>query len=299
MNDYRLQNPTSGVIGPIKLQTVRDLAQSGAVRKDVLVAKDDGPFLPIAAFAELSDILSVLPEAPIASYAGDLVRVPFLKLLLRLLDQRATGQLVVRDGTRRKDIYLEEGAPAFVTSTSPKERLGELLVSQGKITPEALRNALLQAQQTAKPLPEVLATLNLLSDASLRASLREQQVLRMVDVSTWDRGGYSFYDGRVYKGPRLYLELTVAEVAVRAARALSERSAMARMEKNLHERPCRVNSALFDACAVELNDEERLALDRVDGLKTVVQLLIEPGPRRTLLSVLFLLRETGAVTFVR
>lgn len=297
MTDYRLQDPAAGIIGPVKLETLRDLAASGVVKKDVLVAKDKGPFLPIAAFAELGEILPLLREAPLPSYAGDLAVVSFLSLMQRLMEQRATGQVVLRDGTRRKDVYFENGAPVFVTSTSTKERLGEVLVAKGRLSADDLRVALADAQERGRPLPDILVSNGLLSDLELRDALREQQLQRMVDVCTWERGSYAFFEARVYQGERLRLLLTVAEVAVRAVRVVSERSALARLEKHLHERPERRPSALFESCEPELDEEERAALVKVDGQKTIVQLLTEPGSRRAMLGTLFLLLETGGAGF--
>ena len=57
MPDYHLKDPRQGIIGPIRLETVRDLIDAGVIEGDVLVSKDGGAFVPLASLAELSATL--------------------------------------------------------------------------------------------------------------------------------------------------------------------------------------------------------------------------------------------------
>lgn len=64
-----------------------------------------------------------------------------------------------------------------------RNKLGELLVLQGKITPYELKHALKSQQDTGKPLGKILQDLNLISKNQLSRLLFKQRVLRIAATS--------------------------------------------------------------------------------------------------------------------
>ena len=64
-----------------------------------------------------------------------------------------------------------------------RNKLGELLVLQGKITPYELKHALKTQQDTGKPLGKILQELNLISKNQLSRLLFKQRVLRIAATS--------------------------------------------------------------------------------------------------------------------
>jgi hypothetical protein len=62
---------------------------------------------------------------------GDLTVTAPIRALYRLLVAKSTGLLVATIGGIRKEIYVAEGVPLYVSSNIGKELFGEYLVSGG------------------------------------------------------------------------------------------------------------------------------------------------------------------------
>jgi hypothetical protein len=299
VHDYRLHT-RRGIIGPVKLDTVRDLADAGLVRADTLAERDDGPLVPVSALPELSSLVPHDGQGE-PSYSGDLAVVSFMRILQRLYGNRVTGLLLVRDATRRKDVYLEDGRPIFVASTIGKERLGEFLMAKGRISAAELRTALAAAQAEHEPLGASLARLSILESSEVDSALREQQTARLVDLCAWEHGRYAFYDGSRYEGARVDLQIDTPWLWVVAARHLPERVILRRLGDVLHQVVSGVDAQAVDLCIGALTAEERAVATLFDGEHSAVEIVTaESGTsshRRSVLTVLYLFWELGALRF--
>jgi hypothetical protein len=72
--------------------------------------------------------------------SGDLSETPFPLLLKRLYHSKTTGALHVRAGPHAKQVFVNEGAVVFASSTDRNDRLGEMLLRRGEISlPQFLR----------------------------------------------------------------------------------------------------------------------------------------------------------------
>src|SRR5687768_9255167 len=67
---------------------------------------------------------------------GDFGELPLPDILQHLRSSEGTGILSVVSGTSRKSIYVKNGRVVFATSNVPNDRLGEVLIREGKITVE-------------------------------------------------------------------------------------------------------------------------------------------------------------------
>jgi hypothetical protein len=73
---------------------------------------------------------------------GDFAETPALKLLYRLLVGNLTGLLVVQVGGIKKEIYIRDGQPEFVSSNVASELFGNYLVAKGVLSDGELAMAL-------------------------------------------------------------------------------------------------------------------------------------------------------------
>ena len=300
MPEYRLNDPQKGIIGPIGIATVRDLIEAGVIHKDILVSRDNGPFLPVANFQEIGFSTST-QQALKPTYAGDIGKNTFFKVFYRLHLTRSTGLLVVRDDTRRKDIYLEDGQPVFVLSNIPYERLGEYLCLHALLERHELDVALASIATDDHRLGETLLRLGLLEPQELAEALKAQQMTRLVDVCLWEFGRYLFFEGKRHAGARVELGLAVPELIMHAAREMPERALLRRVNPHYYKivRPTPRLAALTSQLA--FSAAEHQVLKNLDGQRTVAELASifgrEEGLRRTALMIVYLLWEVDAITY--
>lgn len=76
------------------------------------------------------------------SLSGNLAETPFSDVIANLCQQEATGTLTCRAKSTEKSVYLKNGQIIFSTSKDENDRLGEIMVKNGKITRSQLERSL-------------------------------------------------------------------------------------------------------------------------------------------------------------
>lgn len=296
MSEYRLKDPRQGMLGPVRVTTVRDLVTAGVLFDDVLVSKDQGPFLPIQLFGELFGKPNEGERRP--TYSGDLGKNTFFKVFYRFALTRSTGLLTLKRDTLQKDIFIDEGRPTFVTSNIESERLGQHLVRRGCLDEDELRVALDAMRTDADRLGATLLRLGLIEPDVFQAEMQEQQQVRLEELCTWETGRYLFYADVRYTGDKIDLQLAPAELILRAARGMSEVVLLRRLHRVQHNKLRRVEHPEFESGAFVLTTQERQALKLIDDKRTIAQAVGALGPnleaRKTLMLVMVLLLEVDA-----
>ncbi|MFC1610061.1 DUF4388 domain-containing protein [Myxococcota bacterium] len=300
MAEYRVHDPDKGIIGPISLETVQDLVDAGVVHDGTWVSRDAGPFLPIAAFSEISPQPAEHSRADLQpTYSGDLGKNTFFKVFYRFHVTRATGLLAVHQESRRKEIYLAQGQPSFVKSNLPNERLGEYLIAHKKLDRTELDVALGSMHTDDNRLGYTLIRLGIMEPTELFEALRTQQTSRLVDLCTWERGRYLFYDGLHFEGDAVDLKLAVPDLVVMAARDLPSDRLESRLAPHFGLAAQRTTNQLVTPNALRLTAFERRVANAIDGKRTVGEIInnLEGDQRRAAMMVLYLLWEIDAIVF--
>jgi eukaryotic-like serine/threonine-protein kinase len=129
--------------------------------------------------------------------SGDFRGEAPLHLVYRLARANATGLLVVegRAGIL-KEIYLAGGHPQFVTSNVVSERLGDYLVAQGVLTPQALARAVAVMPHFGGRLADTLVGLGLIRPLEAFRLLAKQVSAKLMEVFSWSKGRWRWFAGR-------------------------------------------------------------------------------------------------------
>jgi serine/threonine-protein kinase len=153
--------------------------------------------------------------------SGDLRGESPIHLLVRLARAQATGLLVLegRAGIL-KEAYLAGGHPQFVSSNVTSERLGDYLVLQGEITPQALARAVAVMPHFEGRLADTLVGLGLIRPLDAFRLLAKQVSAKLVDVCGWSKGRWRYYDGRAAPDAQRPLHLDAFRVIGAGAAAL-------------------------------------------------------------------------------
>ncbi|OGR10415.1 MAG: hypothetical protein A2341_23105 [Deltaproteobacteria bacterium RIFOXYB12_FULL_58_9] len=300
MTDYRLHDPNRGVIGPISIETVQDLVNAGVVHDAMWVSRDGGPFLPVAAFSEISpQPANESSTEPKPTYSGDLGKNTFFKVFYRFHITHATGLLAIQATTHHKRIYLIHGQPVYVNSSLPEEKLGEYLVRKGRIERDELNVALGSMHTDDNRLGYTLIRLGLLDPPELFDALRAQQTERLVDLCTWEAGRYLYYEGITFDGEVLNLQLHVPELVIQAARGLPLDRLETRMAPHLDAYAVPTSGQVASSESLRLTAFERRVANSIDGKRTVRQIAgnLKADQRRAAMMVLYLLWEIDALSF--
>ncbi len=156
----------------------------------------------------------VMPEQPAEQSAGprevgDLREHPVLRVVYKLARGKGTGMLALegRAGVL-KEAYFHEGQPQFVNSNVESERLGNFLLEQNALSPQALQRALSVMHHFGGRLADTLVGLDLLDPLEAYRLLAKQVAAKLMEAFSWQKGRYTWAAGQTnpYKARSLHLD---------------------------------------------------------------------------------------------
>ncbi len=131
-----------------------------------------------------------------SSYDGDLKSAPFARLLARLHRGKATGRICVQRHDIEKSIYLDHGEPILIDSNREEELLGYFLISRKIITQDQLEEGLARLNEWGGRLGDALVAIGAIPAHEVFRHLSEQMREKLLDVFTWDLGGYEYFENQ-------------------------------------------------------------------------------------------------------
>jgi serine/threonine-protein kinase len=156
----------------------------------------------------------VMPEPPADTGSGprevgDLREQPVLRVVYKLARTKGTGMLVLegRAGVL-KEAYFLEGQPQFVNSNVESERLGNFLLEQKALSPQALQRALSVMHHFGGRLADTLVGLDLLDPLEAYRLLAKQVAAKLMEAFSWQKGRYTWTPRKTnpYKARSLHLD---------------------------------------------------------------------------------------------
>ncbi len=164
--------------------------------------------------------LADIAETPEDS--GDFSTTPAMRVLFRLMVARATGLLVVAVGGIKKEIYIRDGQPEYVSSNVASELFGNYLVGKGVLSDGELAMALAMVPHYGGKLGDTLVGLGLLKPLEVFRHLTRQVRSKIVDVCTWNKGGFGWYVGRENPREAFPLDFNAFEILGAGAMSISD-----------------------------------------------------------------------------
>jgi len=128
------------------------------------------------------------------SLSGKIQEQPLSDILEVLRQMKATGTLTVKRDAVTKNIYIRDGQIVFATSTEAHDRLGEILVNAGLLSPKNMDYALQLYQKGGglKKLGAVLVENGLVAPKELFNGLKLQVKNIIYTLFLWHDGDYQF-----------------------------------------------------------------------------------------------------------
>src|SRR5262245_5832723 len=123
----------------------------------------------------------------------DISKVPIAEVLRRLSVERRSGDLEVRSGKVVKTVYFDHGRIVFAASNMRKDRLGEALLSLGRITDEEFsRASALVASDQKRRFGEALVQAGVMDRKEVGSAVSRQVKQIVVSLFVFGEGAASF-----------------------------------------------------------------------------------------------------------
>lgn len=240
---------------------------------------------------------------------GDLSIFRLPDILQVVAQQQKTGILTVQGENDILAVSFHEGkvVAADALNQSFEEMLGEVLASQGVISPERFQRFSEEHRATAgERLADFLIRKGALTREQLLSALRFQTYRLLLEVLRWRQGEFKFYSGEEVAFEEGIEPLAVDEVLYRSMRDLLGEGTVAgamphgfvAYERVPSSRPLRVarenvSPAERDADVTWISADEKTLLDRLDGTTSADQVARDSGlgDLRTQYALFHLLRS--------
>jgi len=163
--------------------------------------------------------------------SGEIVRgVSDVALLLsRLFAQNTTGRLAFRRDEIEKVIYFDQGRPVFASSSQPGDRMGELLVREGKITAAQYERCQTQVAQSGRRIGEILVDFGYLKRRELLPAVRRHVEDIVYSLFGWDHGHYLVTLDTTASSERIRMSRHPAALVLEGIRRKLDRSTLDRL----------------------------------------------------------------------
>jgi hypothetical protein len=298
---FLVQQQDGGVIGPVNVDTLRDLFASGHIPKDAFVSKDRSAFVPIVELPELQEVLAKARAAKtqVPSYSGFFSDHSFSRVFYRLHLAKETGRMLVSRGDERKEIFMVSGLPVFVGSNLPDERIGEYLVTHGALSRQQLEDALVIVGNYGNHLGNTLMGMKIITPHSFYEHLVGQLRLKLMKLIPYGDGRYDFFKDVMYDGPKLPIDLDPLEILTEGTRLFIDKSlAMIRLGARIDKPLLHAKKAPVTAHRLGLDGFEIRVFEQMNDMRTPRDLSVEfPGmdDGKTALALALFMLDIGLV----
>jgi hypothetical protein len=222
---------------------------------------------------------------------GELAGLPLPDILEHLRASQGTGILSVVSANMRKSLYIKNGHVVFASSNLPSDRLGEVLIRDGKITVEQYE-ASVKAISRGRRQGKVLVEMGALSPKDLWEGVQRQVQEIVYSLFLWEEGQFQFEESLLPEKERITVDLDITDLILAGVRRVEATGPVqARYpESDLVLEPD------ADRPQTKLEDYEAHVLAMVDGERSVLEICRESeiGDHETL-KVLYALQCASLV----
>lgn len=208
---------------------------------------------------------------------GSLDEVSLPDVIQLLARGQKSGQLSLVRGSNFGSIFLDHGFVTFAHVVNRRDRLGDVLVKQGRITPEQLAEAIEeQTKNTDIKLGEILVERGAISRQELEQNMTTQIEEAVYHLFSWSTGTFQFVSGAVPEDQDFLVVINPEFLLLEGARRVDEWTLI---EKKIpsFDIITTVDKARLDASNVQLTVQQRTLVDLIDDSRDVSQLIDESG----------------------
>jgi hypothetical protein len=201
--------------------------------------------------------------------AGEVIRgaTDAPMILARMFAQLFTGRVTFKRSSVEKVVYFDQGRPVFASSNEPGDRMGELLVREGKITAAQYERCQIHVAQSGRRMGEILVDFGYLKRRELLPAVRRHVEDILYSLFGWEDGTFQVTPDPTASVERIRLSRHPASLVLEGIRRKLDRSTLEKLlgpPSTVIEVPDRERlGGIINAG--DLAGEERASLSAFDG----------------------------------
>jgi hypothetical protein len=225
---------------------------------------------------------------------GDVKTMCLTDLLQWAAANRKTGVLELERNKVCRRIEFRNGWIGACSSDDPPSRLGQFLLARGKITKEALREALDRQQESRKNLGMILLEMGALSQKDLQKQVAAKAEETIQGLFDWEDAIFRFHEGATLDPNQIEVNLSVDDILLKGIQ---------------HHDELQQIREVFESSGVVLAHTERKPpkkwlerpmarriFESIDGKRTLAEILLHAHASEFLvIKLLYTLHRNGLV----
>ena len=224
---------------------------------------------------------------------GKLEPLGLIKVLAYISNLKETGYLKLTRGDIEKKLIIKTGEIIFAQSNLPEDRLGDILLSQGKISSAQYDDASKLLMEKGFRHGRSLVEIKAITPKLLWETIEQQIKMIAYSVIPWEDGEFEFVRQHLKVQEKITLRLSIIDLVVDVVRHYDRRELFLKKNSDLQ---AIVSVVEVPSEEIHLDAHEKHVLNLVDGktdLKTICDMAdfgLEEGLR-----IIFLLNVLGIV----
>ena len=209
----------------------------------------------------------------LGSMTGKLKHYKLADILIAISRSKKTGTLEITTGLIKRKIYILNGNKIFAASTNTKDRLGEYLIKQGKITTEELKEADSLVSHKRQRLGKSLVELGYLKEADLHKAVQNQVEGIILSLFNIEEGLFEFKEGPLPSEEPITLQINSANLIYKGIKQINNVTFVQKMCPPLYSILNSSDRPLEMFKALTLGSSDKIILSHVNGVNTLKTIL--------------------------
>ncbi|MEO0254578.1 MAG: tetratricopeptide repeat protein [candidate division WOR-3 bacterium] len=201
---------------------------------------------------------------------GSLKEVPFSDVVQLMVMGKKTGRLSVTNGEDFLELYFKGGIVIYGKMVNRPERIGEILLAKGIIDEEKLKEAKSLVDKGKPNIGSALLELNV-PENEIKKAYEEEIKKFVANAISWNDGYFNFEPDEFPKEKPI-VSIDPSYLLLESARTFDEWRKIEDIIPSLDE-----ICILKDKTYVPRDEKEAKIIERIDGKKTVKEILEETG----------------------
>lgn len=150
-------------------------------------------------------------------------------LLAKMFAGAVTGRVLFRHENAETIVFFDQGRPVFASSSEPRDRMGGLLVREGKITASQYDRCQAIVAESGRRMGEILVDFGYLKRRELLPAVRRHVEDIVYSLFGWDRGHYQITTDPQPSAERIRLSRHPASLVLEGIRRKFDRLSLERL----------------------------------------------------------------------
>jgi hypothetical protein len=203
--------------------------------------------------------------------SGNLKSMSTGDLLQWLSLGQKNGTLVVNNKSVEKKIFFRGGRVISSASNSPREYLGQFLISHGYLTESELMKAMEVQHQSGILLGKILVMIEAISEQELQRLMRLKAEEEIYEIFLWSDAEFHFLDDELPTMEMIPLQVDVTGIIMEGTRRVDEWTRIREVIPN--ETVVPIEARTIDA--KDLDEVQRTIVHAIDGRRTIADIVLE------------------------